>query len=67
MISAELSKIDGQGSDQSMQSAALRHGSSLPLRTAGLAGSPWVGAGQAMGRPSRRATQNQRLRIVGAP
>jgi hypothetical protein len=54
------SKIDGHGSDQSMHSAAARHGRGLPLL-------PCVGSGQRIGSPSQRATRNRRLRVVGAP
>jgi len=61
------SKIDGVGRVQSMHSAAVRQGLSLPDLTASLAGLPWVGAGHAIGRPSRLAIRNRRFRIVGAP
>ena len=61
------SKIDGAGMVQSMQSAAVRHGS-MPAGTLPLAsGCAWVGAGHVMGWPSHRATRNRRLRMVGAP
>ena len=32
-----------------------------------LVGAPWVWSGQQIGMPSRRATRNRRLRMVGAP
>ena len=51
------SKIDGQGSDQSMIVAAATQGFSRPNRTASPFGSPYVGVGQAIGFPSRRAIQ----------
>ena len=66
-ISAAVSKIDGHGSDQSMISAAVRHGSFRPETTSGSSGLPCVGFGHTMGRLSRRAMTNRRLRIVGAP
>ena len=60
-------KMDGAGMLQSMQSAAVRHGfmpeGTLPLAS----GWAWVGLGHVMGWPSRRATRNRRLRMVGAP
>ncbi|KHQ50344.1 hypothetical protein OA50_05019 [Mameliella alba] len=67
LIWSLVSKIEGQGTDQSMHSAAVRHGLRLPCFTGFDAGSPWVGSGQMIGRPSRRAMMNSRLRIVGAP
>lgn len=67
ITSAALLKIDGQGSVQSMQVSAPIQGSSLPWRTSAEAGLPCVGFGQTIGRPSLRATRNQRLRIVGEP
>src|SRR5690606_41115694 len=39
------SKIDGHGIDQSIISAEVRHGLSLPDRTSGLSGLPCVGDG----------------------
>ena len=38
-------------------SAAVRQGSSSPESTPGESGAPCVGAGQTMGRPSRRAVR----------
>ena len=61
------SKIDGHGIDQSIHSAAVLYGLSLPDLTSLLSGAPWVGLGHLIGWPSRRATINKRLRIVGAP
>jgi hypothetical protein len=60
-------KIDGHGIDQSMISAAVRHGFSFPDRTSGESGAPCVGSGQTIGRPSQRAIRKNRFRIVGAP
>ena len=65
--SSGVRKIDGQGSDQSMISAAVRHERCCPDRTSGESGLPCVGSGQTMGLPSQRAITNSRLRIVGAP
>ena len=67
LISSLLSKIDGQGSVQSMISAALRQGWSSPLLTAALSRGAWVGLGHTIGFPSHRATKKNRLRVVGAP
>jgi hypothetical protein len=56
------------GHDQSMYSAAVRHGfrcalnKSVPIRF----GLVWVGSGQIILWPSRLATMNSRLRMVGA-
>ena len=66
-ISLELAKMDGHGKDQSMISAAVRQGNSLPDNTSGLSGAPCVGFGQTMGSLSRRAIRNSRLRVVGVP
>ena len=66
-ISSFVSKMEGQGRDQSMISAALRQGSSRPALTSGLSAGAWVRSGQRMGRPSHRATRKNRLRMVGAP
>ena len=53
MISAAVSKIDGHGSDQSMISAAVRHGCKRPrainFASSGFFGSPWVRFGQMIG------------------
>ena len=67
LISSLVSKMDGQGRLQSMISAALRHGFSLPLFTASLSRGAWVGSGHTMGFPSQRAIRTNRLRLVGAP
>ncbi len=67
MISADVSNIDGQGRDQSMISAAVRHGGNWPDFTDSDFGSPCVGTGQTIGMPSRRAIRKRRFRIVGAP
>jgi hypothetical protein len=61
------SNMLGAGIDQSMHSAAVRHGASLPASTAGDFGSPWVASGQTIGCPSRRITMKKRFRMVGAP
>ena len=66
-ISALLSKMEGHGRLQSMISAALRQGFSLPLRTSSLSLGAWVRSGQTMGRPSQRAISTKRFRVVGAP
>ena len=60
------SKILGHGIDQSIISAAVRHGLSFPFITSGLSGAPCVGSGQTIGRPSRRATKKTASGIVGA-
>ena len=61
------SKMLGHGIDQSMHSAAVRHGLSARDLTPVEPGAPCVGAGHTMGWPSQRATRNNRLRVVGAP
>ena len=66
-ISSFVAKIDGHGNDQSMISAALRHGSSLPLRTSALPLGACVRSGQTIARPSQRAISTSRRLVVGAP
>jgi hypothetical protein len=48
-ISSAVSKIDGQGSVQSIISAAVFHGFSLPDFTPSLSGFPCVGSGKTIG------------------
>ena len=67
LISAFVSKMEGQGRDQSMISAADRQGRHLPDLTASLSLGACVGSGQQIGRPSHRAISTNRLRVVGAP
>ena len=63
----DRSKMLGQGIDQSMHSAAVRHGLRWPALTSALPGLPCVGVGHTMGWPSHRAIRKRRLRLVGAP
>ena len=66
-ISSFVEKIEGHGSDQSIISAALRHGNSLPLRTSALSRGACVRSGQTISRPSQRAISTSRRLVVGAP
>ncbi|MCY1545776.1 hypothetical protein D9M68_817320 [compost metagenome] len=65
--SSRVRKMDGQGIDQSMISAARRCGRARFAFTSGLSAGAWVGSGQTMGLPSQRAIRNSRLRMVAAP
>jgi hypothetical protein len=61
------SKIDGQGMRpvDDLRRGAPRQ--ALAGEHLGEPGLPWVGSGQTIGLPSRRAIMKKRLRMVGAP